>query len=1054
MSQCLYESLRAVGLQHHYNRLSSVGVRSVAHLTVLTLDDFPLLGIKSMEDRTRLFHLVRELRTLDAETLLQAEIQEDACYVLPSPSNSAQKRDNKTWSNRSSVCRKLDFSPETAYKQPVCENPTETDKEVVTKTSCNSFRLDNGNLNSETRKKNVKNVNYIRDLKPKQNTSGRKTNKPTVDKENVQKQKTPVYQANLSEYSYGLPQASAPPSPSKRRPGEPRIWVCVRKRPLTSAEERRKETDVVTSAGQSCVLQESRAAVDLTHYKLQHRFFFDHVFGEACSNEEVYLRTAQPLVQHMLQGGSATCFAYGQTGAGKTHTMLGCSPVGPSQSRGRGELGLYSLAVKDLFSHLSSSPALTRLTVFVSFFEIYCGQLYDLLDHRNRLFAREDGCGNVHIAGLCHKRVESVDSLLQVISRGTEHRSQGSSGVNPVSSRSHALLQIQLRGAGQSVHGRMWFVDLAGSERASDSGDPDRRSRLEGAEINQSLLALKECIRSLDQEQGHTPFRQSKLTQVLKDSFVGDSMTCMIANISPGHSSTEHTLNTLRYADRVKELKGQKGQRKGRRVKNISESPKLRTLSQNRSSGTFRSGFRDSSPSKRAKTSSTVLTDPSPVTTHHHQAFLSSTPKNRKGNEEKITKQIFEQISPVNSQPEEKYNGFCHWNLVNQPMLDKNHKGKGLIREDQEKRKHLKLYHQHLQQFDPLMSAPNTSTTSSPKANPHAVESLIFASSSGDFKDFLGHFKACVTKAQPCSETNLLLNNDESLDLKVAINKTGATFERTLEKGGTKWAWMSDNKEISGRCSNIDGVEAYDTKAYSSGEFHNLKAPAERPLSPGVENSRSLLILSDFNCSESEPLQHRSANMDLLTCSMLEEEQEPSSVSNLNIIQEYVEESVWEPEEGADDSYLDVPQAISSSMIPWAIQFHSQRLGGTTATEQSVSPENALILHKSHKKSTAPPPAQAESSSTDVLKTPSSSEAWTSGAHWHIVQAHMETLQQMQRLSHSEGTLLVQQPDMGFDEYVQQLEQIMRRKALCVRSLISHLQPYLKTTLQHSADRL
>uniref|UniRef100_A0AAV2MPS5 Kinesin-like protein n=1 Tax=Knipowitschia caucasica TaxID=637954 RepID=A0AAV2MPS5_KNICA len=716
MSQCLYESLRAVGLQHHYNRLSSVGVRSVAHLTVLTLDDFPLLGIKSMEDRTRLFHLVRELRTLDAETLLQAEIQEDACYVLPSPSNSAQKR--------------------------------------------------------------------------------RKTNKPTVDKENVQKQKTPVYQANLSEYSYGLPQASAPPSPSKRRPGEPRIWVCVRKRPLTSAEERRKETDVVTSAGQSCVLQESRAAVDLTHYKLQHRFFFDHVFGEACSNEEVYLRTAQPLVQHMLQGGSATCFAYGQTGAGKTHTMLGCSPVGPSQSRGRGELGLYSLAVKDLFSHLSSSPALTRLTVFVSFFEIYCGQLYDLLDHRNRLFAREDGCGNVHIAGLCHKRVESVDSLLQVISRGTEHRSQGSSGVNPVSSRSHALLQIQLRGAGQSVHGRMWFVDLAGSERASDSGDPDRRSRLEGAEINQSLLALKECIRSLDQEQGHTPFRQSKLTQVLKDSFVGDSMTCMIANISPGHSSTEHTLNTLRYADRVKELKGQKGQRKGRRVKNISESPKLRTLSQNRSSGTFRSGFRDSSPSKRAKTSSTVLTDPSP------------------------------------------------------------------------------------------------------------------------------------------------------------------------------------------------------------------------------------------------------------------EEQEPSSVSNLNIIQEYVEESVWEPEEGADDSYLDVPQAISSSMIPWAIQFHSQRLGGTTATEQSVSPENALILHKSHKKSTAPPPAQAESSSTDVLKTPSSSEAWTSGAHWHIVQAHMETLQQMQRLSHSEGTLLVQQPDMGFDEYVQQLEQIMRRKALCVRSLISHLQPYLKTTLQHSADRL
>ncbi|TNN62570.1 Kinesin-like protein KIF24 [Liparis tanakae] len=107
----------------------------------------------------------------------------------------------------------------------------------------------------------------------------------------------------------------------------------------------------------------------------------------------------------------------------------------------------------------------------------------------------------------------------------------------------------------------MWFVDLAGSERASDTKEPNRQSRMEGAEINQSLLALKECIRSLDQEQSHTPFRQSKLTQVLKDSFVGDSMTCMIANISPGHLATEHTLNTLRYADRVKELKGQIGLR-------------------------------------------------------------------------------------------------------------------------------------------------------------------------------------------------------------------------------------------------------------------------------------------------------------------------------------------------------------------------------------------------------------------------------------------------------------------------------------------------------------
>jgi kinesin family protein 2/24 len=96
---------------------------------------------------------------------------------------------------------------------------------------------------------------------------------------------------------------------------------------------------------------------------------------------------------------------------------------------------------------------------------------------------------------------------------------------------------------------------LAGSERAADTANNDRQTRLEGADINQSLLALKECIRALDQGAKHLPFRQSKLTQVLKDSFVGNSRTVMIATVSPNNGACEHTLNTLRYAYRVKELK-------------------------------------------------------------------------------------------------------------------------------------------------------------------------------------------------------------------------------------------------------------------------------------------------------------------------------------------------------------------------------------------------------------------------------------------------------------------------------------------------------------------
>lgn len=96
---------------------------------------------------------------------------------------------------------------------------------------------------------------------------------------------------------------------------------------------------------------------------------------------------------------------------------------------------------------------------------------------------------------------------------------------------------------------------MAGNERGADTFDHDMQTRIDGAEISKSLLALKECIRALDQNHSHIPFRGSKLTMVLKDSFVGNCKTVMIANISPTVSNCEYTLNTLRYADRVKELK-------------------------------------------------------------------------------------------------------------------------------------------------------------------------------------------------------------------------------------------------------------------------------------------------------------------------------------------------------------------------------------------------------------------------------------------------------------------------------------------------------------------
>ena len=155
-----------------------------------------------------------------------------------------------------------------------------------------------------------------------------------------------------------------------------------------------------------------------------------------------------------------------------------------------------------------------------------------------------------------------------------EARTTGQTGANDDSSRSHAILEINLKQA-KKVVGKMSFIDLAGSERGADVSGADFKTRMDGAEINKSLLALKECIRALDQEKRHTPFRGSKLTQVLKDSFLGNCRTVMIANVSPGLQSCEHTLNTLRYGDRVKELKkGDKQEKKEDKLANALMLPR------------------------------------------------------------------------------------------------------------------------------------------------------------------------------------------------------------------------------------------------------------------------------------------------------------------------------------------------------------------------------------------------------------------------------------------------------------------------------------------------
>lgn len=354
-----------------------------------------------------------------------------------------------------------------------------------------------------------------------------------------------------------------------------KIKVVVRKRPLNKKELARKEDDIVTVYDNALTVHEPKLKVDLTAYVEKHEFCFDAVLDERVTNDEVYRVTVEPIIPTIFQRTKATCFAYGQTGSGKTFTMQ------PLPLR----------AAEDLV-RLLHQPVYRnqRFKLWLSFFEIYGGKLFDLLNERKKLCMREDGRQQVCIVGLQEFEVSDVQIVKEYIERGNAARSTGSTGANEESSRSHAILQLAVKKHSEvkdsrrnndvnesksgKVVGKISFIDLAGSERGADTTDNDRQTRIEGAEINKSLLALKECIRALDNDQIHIPFRGSKLTEVLRDSFVGNSRTVMISCISPNAGSCEHTLNTLRYADRVKSLSKSGNAKKDQAVSSLPPTNK------------------------------------------------------------------------------------------------------------------------------------------------------------------------------------------------------------------------------------------------------------------------------------------------------------------------------------------------------------------------------------------------------------------------------------------------------------------------------------------------
>lgn len=284
-------------------------------------------------------------------------------------------------------------------------------------------------------------------------------------------------------------------------------------------------------------------------------FGFDRVFDENTTQGDVYEATTRGLLDSVLDGYNATVFAYGATGCGKTHTITGTAQ----------QPGIIFLTMQELFEKISERSDEKHTEVSLSYLEIYNETIRDLLvpgGSKQGLMLREDANQAVSVAGLSSHHPKDVQEVMDMIVKGNEYRTISPTEANATSSRSHAVLQINVAQKDRNADvnephtmATLSIIDLAGSERASAT--KNRGDRLiEGANINKSLLALGSCINALcdARKRNHVPYRNSKLTRLLKFSLGGNCKTVMIVCVSPSSAHFDETQNTLRYANRAKNI--------------------------------------------------------------------------------------------------------------------------------------------------------------------------------------------------------------------------------------------------------------------------------------------------------------------------------------------------------------------------------------------------------------------------------------------------------------------------------------------------------------------
>ncbi|XP_035868215.1 kinesin-like protein KIF7 isoform X4 [Phyllostomus discolor] len=345
---------------------------------------------------------------------------------------------------------------------------------------------------------------------------------------------------------------------AQKLPGaeEAPVRVALRVRPLLPKE--------LLHGHQSCLrVEPGRGRVTLGRDR---HFGFHVVLDEDAGQEAVYQACVQPLLEAFFEGFNATVFAYGQTGSGKTYTMGEASVASLHED----EQGIIPRVMAEAFKLIDENDLLDCL-VHVSYLEVYREEFRDLLEvgtASRDIQLREDDRGNVVLCGVKEVDVEGLDEVLSLLEMGNAARHTGATHLNRLSSRSHTVFTVTLeqRGrapsrlprpaAGQLLVSKFHFVDLAGSERVLKTGSTGERLK-ESIQINSSLLALGNVISALGDPQrrgSHIPYRDSKITRILKDSLGGNAKTVMIACVSPSSSDFDETLNTLNYASRAQNI--------------------------------------------------------------------------------------------------------------------------------------------------------------------------------------------------------------------------------------------------------------------------------------------------------------------------------------------------------------------------------------------------------------------------------------------------------------------------------------------------------------------